>query len=149
VVLAQDPRYGPALAERSRLALQSESADEAEEWFRRAAAVMPFEKDVIYGLYQCLQQRGKQQEAEEVRTKLQRLDADLQRLADVTAQIAHDPRSPALRCEAGRILMRNGQEAEALRWLESALVEDPEHAGTHQALREYYERIGNPEREGR
>lgn len=145
-VLAEQPRNGPALAERSRLGLASESAAEAEKWFRRAVTVTPFEKDVLYGLYQCLEQLGKRQEAEEVLTRLQHIDADLERLADVTAQIAHHPRSPALRCETGLILMRNGQEAEALRWLESALLEDPEHAGAHQALREHYERIGNPER---
>ena len=79
-------------------------------------------------------------------TRLKRIDADLERLADLTAQIAHPRRSPALRCETGLILMRNGREAEALRWLESALLEDPGHAGTHQALGEYYERIGNRER---
>jgi len=144
-VLALDPQSGPALAERSRLALESESAAEAENWIRRAAKVTPFEKDVIYGLYQCLEQLGKRQEAEEVLTRLKRIDADLERLADLTAQIAHQRRSPVLRCETALILMRNGQEAEALRWLESALLEDPEHAGTHQALGELYERIGSPE----
>jgi tetratricopeptide (TPR) repeat protein len=144
--LAEHPQNGPALAERSRLSLESESAAEAEKWFRRAVKVMPFEKDVLYGLYQCLEQLGNRQEAEEVLTRLQRIDADLERLADLTAQIARHPRSPALRCETGLILLRNGQQAEALRWLESALLEDPEHAGAHQALGEHYERIGNPER---
>jgi Tfp pilus assembly protein PilF len=144
--LALRPRNGSALAERSRLAFQSESAAQAERWFRRAVEVMPFEKDVVYGLYQCLEQLGQRQEAEEVSARLKRIDADLERLAGLTRQLAHDPRNPDLRCEMGLILMRNGQEAEALRWLESALLEDPEDAGTHQALQEYYERTGNPER---
>src|SRR5207245_7829038 len=137
---------GAALAERSRLALQSESAAEAERWFRRAVEVTPFEKDVIYGFYQCLERLGKHHEADEVSARLKRIDADLERLAGLTTQLAHDPRSPGLRCDMGLILMRNGQEAEALRWLESALLEDAEHAGTQQALREYYERKVNPER---
>jgi Tfp pilus assembly protein PilF len=144
--LALCPQNGAALAEGSRLALQSESAAEAERWFRRAVEVTPFEKDVIYGLYQCLERLGKRREAEEVSTRLKRIDADLERLAGLTTQLAHDPRSPRLRCEMGLILMRNGQEDEALRWLESALIEDPEHAGAHQALREYYERKGDVER---
>jgi len=148
-VLAEHPQNSAALAERSRLALETESAAEAEKWFRRAVKVKHFEKDVLYGIYQCLEQLGKHQETEEVLTRLQRIDADLERLADLTAQISRHPRSPDLRCETGLILMRNGQEAEALRWLESALLEDPEHAGTHQALGEHYERIGNPERAGR
>jgi Tfp pilus assembly protein PilF len=51
-----------------------------------------------------------------------------------------------LRCEAGLILMRRGLEAEGLRWLESALAVDPRHAGTHQALADYFERTGDAER---
>ena len=144
--LALRPQNGAALAERSRLAFQSESAAEAERWFRRAIAVTPFEKDVVYGLYQCLERLGRHREAEEVSARLKHIDADLERLAGLTRQLAHDPRSPGLRCEMGLVLMRNGQEAEAVRWLESALLEDPEDAGTHQALREYYERKGNPDR---
>jgi tetratricopeptide (TPR) repeat protein len=145
-VLAEHPLNSSALAERSRLALQSESAADAEKWFRQAVKVTPSEKDVLYGFSQCLEQLGKRQEAEEALATVQRIDADLQRLADLTALIAHHPRDAGLRCEAGQILMRNGQEAEALRWLESALVEDAEHAETHQALGEYYQRKGNPER---
>jgi Tfp pilus assembly protein PilF len=144
--VALRPHNGAALAERSRLALQTESAAEAERWFRRAVEVTPFEKDVVYGLYQCLEQLGKRQEAEELSARLKRIDADLERLAGLTRQLAHDPRGPGLRCEMGLILMRNGQEAEALRWLESALREDPGDADTHRALREYYERKGNVER---
>jgi Tfp pilus assembly protein PilF len=144
--LAVNPQNGAALAERSRLALQSESAVEAEGWFRRAVDVMPFEKDVVYGFYQCLERLGRRQEADEVAARLKRIDTDLERLAGLTTQLAHDPRSPGLRCEIGMVLMRNGQEPEALRWLESALLEDPGHACTHQALRDYYERKGDSER---
>ncbi len=145
-VLADHPQNGTALAERSRLALASESAAEAEKWFRRALKAVPFERDVLYGLYQCLEQLGKRQEAEEILARLKRIESDLDRLANLTGQIARQSRSADLRCEAGLILMRNGQEAEAVRWLESALLDDPDHAGTHQALGEYYERIGNRER---
>jgi tetratricopeptide (TPR) repeat protein len=145
-VLAEHPQNGTALAERSRLALASESPVEAENWFRRALEAMPFEKDVLYGVYQCLEQLGKRQEAAEILAKLKRIESDLERLAVVVAQISQQPRSPDLRCEAGLILMRNGQEAEAVRWLQSALLDDPEHAGSHRALGEYYERIGDRER---
>jgi Tfp pilus assembly protein PilF len=141
-VLAEHPQHGPALAERGRLALASESAVVAENWFRRAVKAMPFEKDVIYGLYQCLEQLDQRQEAQELASRLKGIDLDLERLAQLTAQISRQPRCPDLRCEAGQILMRNGQEAEAVRWLESALLDDPEHSPTHQALRDYYEKKG-------
>ena len=45
----------------------------------------------------------------------------------------------------GRLLLRNGQEAQALRWLASALQEDPDHAAARQALDEYVQRTGDRE----
>ncbi len=41
---------------------------------------------------------------------------------------------------------RNGLESEGLRWLESALVEDPRHAPTHRALTDFYARAGDKEK---
>jgi hypothetical protein len=40
----------------------------------------------------------------------------------------------------------NGLESEGLRWLESALVEDPRHAPTHRALTDFYARAGDKEK---
>lgn len=145
-VLAENPRDWRALAERGRLAQQFESMDQAEKWFRQAAAVAPYEKDVLYSLYQCLEQRGKTQEAQEVQAKLQRIETDLARIADLSRTIARTPHDPDPRCEAGLILLRNGQEDEGLRWLASALEENPHHAPTHRALAAYYERKGNSQR---
>jgi Tfp pilus assembly protein PilF len=39
--------------------------------------------------------------------------------------------------------LRNGLESEGLRWLESALVEDPRHGPTHLALADFYARAGD------
>ena len=58
----------------------------------------------------------------------------------------HDP---APRLEAGRILLRLGKAPEGLRLLRTALLEDPRHRPTHQALADYYERAGNRERAAR
>jgi Flp pilus assembly protein TadD len=67
-------------------------------------------------------------------------------MADLGRAIARNPHDPNLRCEAGLVLLRNGLEDEALRWLESALAEDPLHQATHQALADHYERAGNLEK---
>jgi tetratricopeptide (TPR) repeat protein len=144
-VLNEHPRDWRALAERGRLALEYESAPEAEKWLRQAAAVAPHESDVIYSLCQCLRRLGKDQEAAEVLAKHERVEQDLAHMADLSSDIARTPHDPALRCEAGLLLLRNGLESEGLRWLESALVEDPRHAPTHQALADYYQRAGNSE----
>lgn len=146
VVLTEHPRDWRALAERGQLALEYESALEAEKWLRQAVAVAPNEKDVNYSFCQCLQRLGKHREAAEVLAKLERVERDLAHMADLSRAIAQAPHDPALRCEAGVLLLGNGLESEGLRWLESALAEDPRHAPTHQALADYYKRTGNSER---
>jgi tetratricopeptide (TPR) repeat protein len=145
-VLAGQPNHWAALSERARLAQQTESAEEAEKWFRRAAAIKPYEQDVLHGLHNCLVQAGKKREAAEVWARVVRVKADLDRVSDLTRQVAKRPHDPALRCEVGTILMRNGLEKEGLGWLATALAEDPRHAATHQALADYYERTGDAER---
>jgi Tfp pilus assembly protein PilF len=145
-VLIEHPQDWRALAERGRLALEYESAPEAEKWLRQAAAIAPHEGDVTYSFCQCLKRLGKHQEAAEVLAEHERVEKDLAHMADLSRDIAVSPHDPALRCEAGLLLLRNGLESEGLRWLESALVEDPRHAPTHQALADYYQRAGNSER---
>jgi Tfp pilus assembly protein PilF len=148
-LLAREPRNGRALGERGRLALQHESAAAAEPWFRRALAELPREVDLHYGLYKCLEGQGKRSEAREVLARLRRIEADLDRLREVTRQIAEHPHDPDLRCEAGVIQLRNGLDVQGVRWLESALREDPTHAASHQALADYYERANDRERAAR
>jgi tetratricopeptide (TPR) repeat protein len=146
IALAARPDDWAALFERARLAQAAGAATEAEQWFRRAAAVKPYELGILHGLHACLAQVGKRDEAEEVRARLERVKADLGRVAELTRQVASRPRDPGPRCEVGTILMRNGMEAEGLDWLATALQADPRHAATHQALADYYARRGDAER---
>ncbi len=101
---------------------------------------------MLYSLHQCLEGLGKHQEAAEVLAQLKRNETDLARMADLGRAIARTPHDPNLRCEAGLVLLRNGLESEALRWLESALAEDPLHPAAHRALADHYERTGNLEK---
>jgi tetratricopeptide (TPR) repeat protein len=144
-VLAAEPGHAAALYLRGRIALEAGRLGEAEDWLRRALAASPHDREVNYTLYQCLEQQGKEAEARECLARLQKIEADLDRLAELTKQIPTDPRNADLRCEAGRIFLKNGQEEEGLRWLESALHEDPGHRPTHAALAEYYETHGRPD----
>jgi Tfp pilus assembly protein PilF len=136
-VLALEPHNALALGERGRLAFQFESPAQAEKWLRRAVAELPAERDLLYSLSQCLQQLGKRNEAERIQARIREIEADLDRLGELTRQIASRPHDADLRCEAGQIMLRNGQETEGLRWLASALQEDPSHAATLQALADY------------
>lgn len=108
-----------------------------------------YEGDLNYSFYQCLERLGKHEEAAEVLARLKQVEADPARIADLSRAIAQRPPDPALRCEAGVILLRGGLQSEGLRWLESALAVDPRHGPTHQALADYYEQAGDLDRAAR
>ena len=143
IVLAAQPQNWSALAERGRLALEYESPQEAEKWLRQAIAIIPFEKDVNYALYQCLVRLGKKKEAETQLAKLKRSEADLDRLRQVIRAAGQKADDPSLPFEVGQILMRNGQEAAGVRWLQRALATNPGYVPAHRALADYHERSGN------
>jgi Tfp pilus assembly protein PilF len=50
-----------------------------------------------------------------------------------------------LRCEGGILFLNNGEEQEGVRWLRQALRLDPANRQAHEALADYYQRIGQPE----
>ena len=143
LVLPTHPQNWSALAERARLALEYESPEEAEQWFQRAIALIPYEKDMNYGLYQCLVRLGKEKGAEAQLDKMKRCEADLDRLRTVIREAGQKADDPASPCEAGQILMRNGQEAAGARWLQRALERDPSYVPARRALADYDERTGN------
>jgi predicted Zn-dependent protease len=143
-ILAAQPQDPQALSERGGLAFDAGQPAEAEGWLRKALAASPNDREATYLLAQCLQQQGRRGEADACLAKFRRIEADQQRLADLIKQIAAAPRDPNLRYEAALILLRNGRDPEALSWLTSALREDPYHRATHQALADYYGRLGQP-----
>jgi predicted Zn-dependent protease len=144
-VLASQPHNWSALAERGRLALEYESPQEGERWFRQALAITPYEKDINYSLYQCLVRLDKKSEAEAQLAKLKCTEADLDQLRSLLRKTGKDADDPSLPCEVGQILLRNGQESAGVRWLQRALARNPGYVPAHQALADYYERTGNAE----
>src|SRR5262249_24890751 len=111
-VLADHPRDWKGLAERGRLAMEEESPQEAEKWLRQAVNIAPHESEISYSLCQCLRRLGKNKEAEEVLAALKRVEKDLEHMGELSREIARSPHDPALRCEAGLLLIRNGLESE-------------------------------------
>ncbi len=142
-VLARDPHHPAALAERGRLALQAGDLAAAETWLREACDRQPGSYAVHYQLSQCLTREGKQEEARQLERRLKQIEDDVGRLQTIlTVEMARTPHSAALRYETGMILLRAGSGSDGLRWLESALKEDPRYAPAHRALAAYYERTG-------
>jgi predicted Zn-dependent protease len=144
-LLKEYPRHVAALTTHGKLALQAGRPAEAEASLRKAAAASPNDYEVHYRLYQCLLQQAKKQEAKQQFVRLKRAQAEWTRVREVTEAILKNPADPALRLELGNILLRLGKAPQGLRWLQSALREDPHHRPTHQALADYYEHAGDRE----
>jgi tetratricopeptide (TPR) repeat protein len=139
-LLAKEPGHAGALAERGKIALDGGNPGDAEKWLRRAAGAAPFERETLYNLYRSLSANGHTAEADDCLAHIRRIDEDRKRLAELKTAILTAPHDASLRCEMGVILLRNGQDKEAVRWLQSALHEQPGHDGARQALEEYNRR---------
>jgi tetratricopeptide (TPR) repeat protein len=141
-VLAEQPRFGLALVERGKLAMHARQLERAEALLRAACAQLA-DYPAHYQLFLCLGQQGKTAEAREVLKRVDQLKEDLRRLHEIAFEkMPRAPHDAALHRELGDILLRTGGVEEGLRWLHSALREDPKHAPAHASLADYYEAIG-------
>lgn len=148
--LVQLPGYFPALEERALLAMRTGQTREAEGWLREVTQLAPGSYQSHYQLYLCLQQNGKTEEARAVHTRAKQIEADSRRFAEIIRErMQRTPHDPGLHYELGMIAFRSGSPTEGLRWLESALREDPRHAPTHRGLALYYQKTGQAGRAAR
>jgi tetratricopeptide (TPR) repeat protein len=137
-VLARQPEFAPAAALRGRLALKGGQPAEAEAWLRQAVIRNPIDHRARYNLILALHASGKEEEAQQEQQHLQQIEEDVARFNEiVTKELVQRPRDPALHCALGQLLLRGGQREEGLRWLQSALRLDPQHAPARQALEAY------------
>jgi tetratricopeptide (TPR) repeat protein len=144
-LLRDFPDHADGWAERGRVCRDQGNGDEALRCLRKAFALAPNNHKIGYTLLTELRAEKKTEEANALSEKIERMTRDGQRLDELNAQLRKVQRSAPLRCEIGTIYMNHRQEAEAVRWLRGALQDDPDYKPAHEALVDYYERIGHPE----
>jgi predicted Zn-dependent protease len=146
-VLAVHPDLPSALTARGRLAFEAERLAEAEHWLRRAIAANAYDRAAHYALQQCLEQQGKQVEAEAEKKELKRVEETITRLIEIANRLMpRRPHDPTLHHELGAIFLRMGKDDLAVRWFHSALGQDPDYRPAHESLAEYYGGTGDAER---
>jgi tetratricopeptide (TPR) repeat protein len=145
-ILARNPNNELALIERGRLALSAGQATEAEPLLRKAVRLTPSNRDANYLFSQCLEQLDKKDEARTYAARVERLDADFQRLDEAMKKAVEAPHDPARQREVGLLLLEMGNDRQGLRWLFQALQLDPGHRPTHRSLADYYARVGDQAR---
>jgi predicted Zn-dependent protease len=145
-VLARQPSFAPAVALRGKIALRNGQLETAEDCLHEAVALLPSAYELRYQLMRCLDQCGKTAEAREQEQLFQQLQADKRRFNEIVSRgMARAPHDPALHCELGLILLRAGLAEDGVRWLKSALTQEPGFTRAHAALADYYEQSGNRE----
>jgi predicted Zn-dependent protease len=144
-LLRTEPKYAPALVERGRVDMQTGRLAEAEASLRRALSLRPHDRQANYLFLVCLRQGGREAEAKALQVRLRQLQDAQDRLQRLLAMMLAKPAGADVRSEAGVLLFRLGETEQGVRWLHSALKEDPRHKATHRALADYYEKAGQKE----
>jgi predicted Zn-dependent protease len=140
--IAEYPSDPKAYCHRGRIDLDRGRSELAAPFLRRASELDGSDPQVLYSLLRCVKDIGTADEVREVEARWSQCEADLKRVAEVARQVSRFPRNADLRREMGEIFLRNGREADGVRWLKSALHERPDHEPTHRVLASYYEGKG-------
>jgi predicted Zn-dependent protease len=127
---------------RGRMELDAGRPAAAVPFLKRAADIDPSDPQTWYALFQAQLRAGQPVDAAAAEARWKQAESDLKRAGELAAAISRSPHDPELRRQMGELFLRNGRETDGLRWLQSALREQPDHGPTHQALAAYYEKAG-------
>ncbi|MBP3954574.1 tetratricopeptide repeat protein [Gemmata sp. G18] len=145
-LLAANPDDWMVLTERGWLAVQLDRPRDGEVDLRRADSLAPPHVPPTH-LVNCLRLLGKADEARKYQEKVDRIQTDNKRAAELGGLIREKtPDDPEPRYELGRILLRQGKARDAVHWFETALAKAPAHRKTHEALAEFYQSVRAVER---
>jgi tetratricopeptide (TPR) repeat protein len=143
--LEHDPANQPALLASARLFIQDGDLERAESCLRQARAIDPHSLEVLFVLAQCLRERGKEAEADQIQAAFKQIESDWTTLHDIrTRKIGASPDDPDLRYQGAIILIRLGEVKEGIEWLKRALALNPNHEPSRKALAAYFREVGEP-----
>ncbi len=129
---------------RARIELEEDGNPHAAlAWLRKAVALASHHDDAHHNLAIVLHRLSEHAEAEQHEEKCREIRRTLERLRNVSMEIAKKGEGADLRLEAGRLQMQLGDPNRARLWWLSALQDDPYHQETHKVLAELYEKQGN------
>ncbi len=144
-LLMMSPKHSAALSE---LAMLTRDQKEAESLLRRAIEADPANLEAHFQLYLLLvNQPGREQEAAAQLQRHKRVKADMDRLMEIASkEMSKHPEDVGLYCELGTLYLHYAMPEVGIRWLNKGLTLDPANQSIHQALYEYYQRVGDTEK---
>jgi predicted Zn-dependent protease len=142
-LLESNPDEPNLLDLRGQVALAQGKPAEAEPFLRQALELEPFRRGANFSLSQCLQRLGQTEEARQYLQNVDRIDADMKRLAELYDHLVKRARTSEECYEAGIISLRLGRMQEGERWLLTAVTDNPAYISAHTALADFYARRGD------
>lgn len=139
--LEKTPDHFDLLYQRGFLEVGLGNAAAAEPFLRKALRIKPHDKQARWNLCQSLRGQGRQQEYEQEQAIWDKEKNSQDRLTSLLRKyLAANPNDVDLACEAGKLLLEQGEEKRGLFWLNRALSINPHHVPSQQALAAYHER---------
>lgn len=120
--VAADPQHYASLYSLGRLLRDQKQAAEASDFFQRALS-MPRPAAAMVGLAQCLIETGETARAAELLRRVLKLERDVIRAS--YQSVGERPERFLAAAELGKLEANRGNYAEAKRWLDAALEENP------------------------
>jgi tetratricopeptide (TPR) repeat protein len=130
-----------ALQLKGTIAEAERRPEEAEECFRQAARLMPWSYEANFRLHRCLEQRGKQSEAQVFLDRANRAKTEDEHMMALTHKLQESRQDATIPCEIGQIFLRRGEPDEGVAWLRRALAVNPKLKAAHVALADYFESV--------
>lgn len=132
-----------AATELGKLESELGNHQEAIRWLRLPVEREPRDMMARYAFAMALRGAGDQEAAERELEAVARLRKKVDQAGKLLDHLAQSPADVEARYEAGRLLLECNSDQTGLYWLKSVLAIDPQHAATHRALAEYYEKHGD------
>jgi tetratricopeptide (TPR) repeat protein len=140
-----DPQNFEAYSLHGQIALEEDKPEEALKFFKKAYAINPSHLITSKQLAQTLHRLMRPDEAKEAQRRAEETEQLLIRLDEITKEVLNQPKDITLRYEAGTILLKLGDHQKAVRWFVSALLIDPKHKPTKEAIKKCLRRMGDKE----
>jgi tetratricopeptide (TPR) repeat protein len=121
---------------------QTEGADKALPWLRKAEAIAPNNPTVLASLIPTLHALHRDKEAEDYNQRLKDRQPKINRLQQLRTELIENQNDVELRFQVGALSLELGMEEEAAHWFQTVLWIDPYHRPTLRALANYWRKRG-------
>jgi tetratricopeptide (TPR) repeat protein len=143
-VIAARPQDFPARLLLAKVYLAMGDPSRAVTLAESLISEWPEDLSAQYTLAQSLRASNRPEEAQRHFVIHSELQKNLTRIETLSREIKKKPSDPQLRFELGLLVLRHVSRPEGVAWLESVFQFAPAHPEAHQALADYYSKIGNP-----